>query len=116
MSSSAVIDMAEEACCTAVAAKPLEADGVAAAVPLPNALADPARLRLLPLVAPHADGEACVCDLQRAFDLSQPTISHHLGILHEAGPLREQRGVWVHHRVGSPVLSDLGASIGSAGR
>ena len=49
------------------------------------------RLRLLSLVASHADGEACVCDLNDAFDLSQPTISHHLKVLHEVGLLdREQ--------------------------
>ena len=49
------------------------------------ALADPVRLRLLSLVAAHADREACVCDLNNAFDLSQPTISHHMKVLHEAG-------------------------------
>ena len=59
--------------------------------PLLKALADPVRLRLLSLVASHADGEACVCDLNDAFDLSQPTISHHLKVLHEVGLLdREQ--------------------------
>ena len=55
--------------------------------PLLKALADPVRLRLLSLVASHADGEACVCDLNDAFDLSQPTISHHLKVLHEVGLL-----------------------------
>ena len=58
------------------------------------------RLRLLSLVASHADGEACVCDLNDAFDLSQPTISHHLKVLHEVGLLdRSKRGVWVYYRV-----------------
>ena len=67
--------------------------------PLLKALADPVRLRLLSLVASHADGEACVCDLNDAFDLSQPTISHHLKVLHEAGLLdRDKRGVWVYYR------------------
>ena len=52
------------------------------------------------LVASHEGGEACVCDLNDAFDLSQPTISHHLKVLHEAGLLdREKRGVWVYYRV-----------------
>ena len=71
-----------------------------AIAPLLKALADPVRLRLLSLVASHADGEACVCDLNDAFDLSQPTISHHLKVLHEAGLLdRSKRGVWVYYRV-----------------
>ena len=56
--------------------------------PLLKALADPVRLRLLSLVASHAGGEACVCDLNDAFDLSQPTISHHLKVLHEVGAAR----------------------------
>ena len=82
-----------------------------------KALADPARLRLLSLVASHEGGEACVCDLNDAFDLSQPTVSHHLKVLHGAGLLdREKRGVWVYYRVNGRALADLGALIGSAGR
>ena len=78
-----------------------------------KALADPVRLRLLSLVASHEGGEACVCNLQDAFDLSQPTISHHLKVLHSAGLLeREKRGVWVYYRVKPEALSDLGALIG----
>jgi ArsR family transcriptional regulator len=71
------------------------------------------RLRLLSLVASHADGEACVCDLNDAFDLSQPTISHHLKLLHEAGLLdRDKRGVWVYYRINAGVLSDLATLLG----
>jgi ArsR family transcriptional regulator len=67
--------------------------------PLLKALADPVRLRLMSLEASHSGGEACVCDLNDAFDLTQPTISHHLKVLHEAGLLeREKRGVWVYYR------------------
>ncbi len=81
--------------------------------PLVKALADPVRLRLLSLVASHGDGEACVCDLNDAFDLSQPTISHHLKLLHEAGLLdREKRGVWVYYRVNGGALSDLATLLG----
>ena len=59
------------------------------------------------------DGEACVCDLNDAFDLSQPTISHHLKVLHEAGLLdRDKRGVWVYYRVNSAALGDLAALLG----
>ncbi len=65
------------------------------------------------LVASHADGEACVCDLNDAFDLSQPTISHHLKLLHDAGLLdRDKRGVWFYYRVNTAVLSDLAGLLG----
>ena len=81
--------------------------------PMLKALADPVRLRLLSLVASHADGEACVCDLNDAFDLSQPTISHHLKLLHDAGLLdREKRGVWVYYRLNTAALGDLSALLG----
>ena len=78
-----------------------------------KALADPVRLRLLSLVASHRDGEACVCDLNDAFDLSQPTISHHLKVLHDVGLLdREKRGVWVYYRARTQALASLGTLIG----
>lgn len=79
-----------------------------------KALADPVRLRLLSLVASHASGEACVCDLTDAFELSQPTISHHLKVLHESGLLdREKRGVWVYYRARAEALDNLAALIGT---
>ncbi|MCP2160151.1 transcriptional regulator, ArsR family [Williamsia serinedens] len=63
-----------------------------------KALADPVRLRLLSLVASHEGGEACVCDISPTFDLSQPTISHHLKVLRSAGLLDcERRGTWVYY-------------------
>ena len=81
--------------------------------PLLKALADPVRLRLLSLVAAHTDGEACVCDLNDAFDLSQPTISHHLKVLHEVGLLdRSKRGVWVYYSIKRNALADIGALLG----
>ena len=108
---------ASAVCGTSLATQPLSASAAADVVPMLKALADPARLRLLSLVASHEGGEACVCDLLDAFDLSQPTISHHLKVLHAAGLLeREKRGVWVFYRVAAPALADLGALIGSAGR
>ena len=74
-------------------------DQAAQVVPLLKALADPVRLRLLSMVLSHDGAEACVCDLLPAFDLSQPTISHHLKVLHESGLLnREKRGVWVYYQ------------------
>lgn len=73
-----------------------------------KALGDPVRLRLLSLVASHADGEACVCDISGSFDLSQPTISHHLRILREAGLLEcERRATWVYYRVVPAALRQL---------
>ena len=97
--------------------EPLNADAAERIAPLLKALADPVRLRLLSLVASHADGEACVCDLNDAFDLSQPTISHHLKVLHESGLLdRDKRGVWVYYRIAPGSLADLGALIGGVAR
>src|SRR3954454_21435666 len=101
------------ACCAPLTKEPLSAAAAERIAPLLKAMADPGRLRLLSLVASHGDGEACVCDLNDAFDLSQPTISHHLKVLHEAGLLdREKRGVWVYYRVNSAALSDLAALLG----
>jgi ArsR family transcriptional regulator len=76
--------------------------------PLLKALADPVRLRLMSIVLSHEDGEACVCDLLPAFDLSQPTISHHLKVLHDAGLLdREKRGVWVYYQARPEAMAAM---------
>jgi ArsR family transcriptional regulator, arsenate/arsenite/antimonite-responsive transcriptional repressor len=100
-------------CCPPLSAEPLSADQAAQVAPLLKALAEPVRLRLMSLVASHPGGEACVCDLNEAFELSQPTISHHLKVLHEAGLLdREKRGVWVYYRARTEALASLGALIG----
>ena len=105
------------ACCSPLATQPLSPEQAERIARLLKALADPARLRLLSLVASHADGEACVCDLNDAFDLSQPTISHHLKVLHEVGLLdRTKRGVWVYYSIRADALADLGALIAGAGR
>ena len=101
-------------CCPPLSAEPLSQAQAEQVVPLLKALADPARLRLMSLVASHPGGEACVCDLNQAFDLSQPTISHHLKILHEAGLVaREKRGVWVYYRARTEALASLGTLIGN---
>jgi ArsR family transcriptional regulator len=105
------------ACCSPLTREPLSAEAAERIAPLVKAIADPVRLRLLSLVASHADGEACVCDLNDAFDLSQPTISHHLKLLHDAGLLdREKRGVWVYYRVDADALGDLAALLGGVTR
>jgi ArsR family transcriptional regulator len=105
------------ACCSPLTRKPLSTGQAERIAPLLKAMADPVRLRLLSLVASHADGEACVCDLADAFDLSQPTISHHLKVLHETGLLdRSKRGVWVYYRVRTEALADVAAMIGPPAR
>jgi ArsR family transcriptional regulator len=101
------------ACCAPLSQGPLSPAQAEQVAPLLKALADPVRLRLMSLVASHPGGEACVCDLSDAFDLSQPTISHHLKVLHESGLLdREKRGVWVYYRARAQPLASLGALIG----
>jgi ArsR family transcriptional regulator len=101
------------ACCSPLVSAPLTEETAARIAPLLKAIADPVRLRLLSLVAAHEGGEACVCDLNDAFDLSQPTISHHLKVLHDSGLLsRSKRGVWVYYRVQREALADLGVLLG----
>jgi ArsR family transcriptional regulator len=101
------------ACCSPLSAQPLSAEQAEQVVPLLKALADPVRLRLMSLVASHQGSEACVCELNDAFDLSQPTISHHMKVLHDAGLVdREKRGIWVYYRARPEALASLGALIG----
>lgn len=101
------------ACCAPLSAQPLTAEQAAQAVPLLKALADPVRLRLMSLVASRASGEACVCELTGAFGLSQPTISHHMQVLHKAGLVdRDKRGVWVYYRARPQALAAIGALVG----
>ena len=102
------------ACCSPLTSQPLSIEQARRVAPLLKALADPVRLRLLSLVASHEGGEACICDLNAAFDLSQPTISHHMKVLHEAGLVdRDKRGVWVYYRTRPQALASLGALIGA---
>jgi ArsR family transcriptional regulator len=115
MSKSLVLSPSQTvACCAPLAHQPLTQQQAEQVAPLLKALADPVRLRLMSLVASHEGGEACVCDLTDAFELSQPTISHHLKVLHECGLLdREKRGVWVYYRARTEALADLAALIGT---
>jgi ArsR family transcriptional regulator, arsenate/arsenite/antimonite-responsive transcriptional repressor len=104
------------ACCSPLVQEPLSSQQADQIAPLLKAIADPVRLRLLSLIASCQDGEACVCDLNDAFDLSQPTISHHLKVLNEVGLLdRTKRGVWVYYSVKPAALTDLAALIGGVG-
>ncbi|MFE9740843.1 ArsR/SmtB family transcription factor [Streptomyces sp. NPDC006477] len=99
------------ACCPPLVTAALserDADTMAAMF---KALADPVRLRLLSRVASHPSGEACVCDIADV-GVSQPTVSHHLKKLREAGLLTsERRGTWVYYRPAPGVLASLGAFL-----
>ena len=88
------------ACCEPItrdAISPANADSLSRTL---KALADPARIRLISMVAAHEGGEACVCDLTEPLGLSQPTVSHHLRILVDSGFLtRSKRGTWAYYRL-----------------
>ena len=87
-----------------------DADGIARTL---KALADPTRLRLLSIIAAHEGGEACVCDLTEPVGLSQPTVSHHLKVLTEAGFVtREKRGVWAYYTIAPDAVRRLTAHLG----
>ena len=109
-----VLDPAETAaCCSPLSVQALSMEQAEQVAPLLKALADPVRLRLMSLVASHPGGEVCACDLGGEFGLSQPTISHHLKVLHDAGLVdREKRGVWVYYRARTNALLSLSALIG----
>lgn len=87
-------------CCPGLLTTPLSQEEAVEPARVFKALGDPVRLRLLSMIASRADGEMCVCDLTPAFELSQPTISHHLKLLREAGLIAAQRrGTWVYYRL-----------------
>lgn len=82
-----------------------------------KALAEPTRLRLVSLIAGHDGAEACVCDLTAPVGLTQPTVSHHLKILVEAGLLeRAQRGKWAYYRLVPATLDALAGVFARTGR
>ena len=82
-----------------------------------KAIADPARLQLLSFIAAQPSGEACVCHLTEPLGLRQPTVSHHLKILHEAGLLgRERRGTWAYYRIVPERLAALREALASPPR
>lgn len=86
------------ACCPDLLTAPLDEGQAVELAKVFKALGDPVRLRLLSLIASRPGGEVCVCDLTPAFDLSQPTISHHLKLLRQAGLIDcERRGTWVYY-------------------
>ena len=87
-------------CCAPLLTTPIGPEAAQELSGLLKVLADPARLRILSTIAAHKDHEACVCEFPGLLSLSQPTVSHHLKVLQQAGFLeREQRGVWAYYRL-----------------
>jgi ArsR family transcriptional regulator, arsenate/arsenite/antimonite-responsive transcriptional repressor len=108
-----VVGVTAGACCAPLVCEPLNAAEADELAPLFKAIADPVRLRLLSLIACHEGGEACVCDLTGAFELTAPTISHHLKVLKQAGLIdSERRGTWVYYWINPAVLQRLSAILG----
>jgi ArsR family transcriptional regulator, arsenate/arsenite/antimonite-responsive transcriptional repressor len=107
-----VIEMATEPCCAPLAEAPLsDADANALATRL-KAVADPARLRLVSLVLASPGQEACICDLTEPLGLSQPTVSHHMKVLADAGLLvREKRGRWAYFRARPQAFEALAQAL-----
>ncbi|WP_107467626.1 ArsR/SmtB family transcription factor [Streptomyces sp. MA5143a] len=99
-------------CCPGLVTAPLDDVQAADLAKVFKALGDPVRLRLLSMIASRSGGEVCVCDLTPAFDLSQPTISHHLKLLRQAGLIDcERRGTWVYYWVLPTTLDRLSAFL-----
>ncbi|WP_282947895.1 ArsR/SmtB family transcription factor [Cellulomonas endometrii] len=102
------------ACCSPVTGTTMSAEDADRTARTLKALADPARLRLLSIIAAHEGGEACVCDLTEPVGLSQPTVSHHLKVLTEAGFVtREKRGVWAYYTLVPGAVEDLTGHLGT---
>jgi ArsR family transcriptional regulator, arsenate/arsenite/antimonite-responsive transcriptional repressor len=99
-------------CSIPLVREPLGESAAAGLARVFKALGDPVRLRLVSLIGAHQGGEVCVCELTDAFDLTQPTISHHLKVLREAGVITSQRrGTWVYYRLVPAVLDRMGALL-----
>jgi ArsR family transcriptional regulator len=102
------------ACCSPLTGSVLEPADAEALARVFKALGDPTRVRLLSLIAAHESGEACICDLTAPVGLSQPTVSHHMKQLADAGlVIREQRGKWAYYRIAPDRLNQLAATLTS---
>ncbi|QRY49893.1 ArsR/SmtB family transcription factor [Mycolicibacterium septicum] len=109
-------DPVDEACCPpgALLGEPLSAAEAADMAVKLKALADPVRLQLFSAIASHAGGEACVCDISVGLEVSQPTVSHHLKVLRDAGLLTSQRRAsWVYYAVVPDALASLAVLLGA---
>src|SRR5579864_9415720 len=102
------LPLAQDCCPVPLLREPLTAAQAADLARTLKALADPTRLRLVSMVAAHDGGEACVCDLTEPLGLTQPTVSHHLKILVEAGIFtRDKRGVWAYYALVPGAMNAL---------
>src|SRR5881396_2596876 len=100
---------AGERCCEPVVYPDVEAEQAARMAQVAKALGDPVRLQLVDVLRKHA-GKVCVCELVPLFDLSQPTVSHHLKVLREAGIVgSERRGLWAYYYVNPEAMEELSA-------
>jgi ArsR family transcriptional regulator len=105
-----------DACCTPLLGEPIDEGQAVELAEVLKALADPVRLRLVSIVANSDAGEVCACDLPAAVERSQPTVSHHLGLLVKAGVLeREQRGKWAWFRLRRDRLAELADALVNPG-
>ncbi|MET3808768.1 ArsR family transcriptional regulator [Nakamurella sp. UYEF19] len=106
------LSLTDVACCAPLTREPLSAETAAVLAQRLKAIADPTRLRLLSMVAAHEGAEACVCDLTEPLGLTQPTVSHHLKVLVDAGLLnRDKRGVWAYFALVPGALDSLAAVL-----
>jgi ArsR family transcriptional regulator, arsenate/arsenite/antimonite-responsive transcriptional repressor len=104
-------------CCAPLLRQPITTGQAAALARMLKALADPVRLQLVSMVAAHEGGEACVCELTGPLGLTQPTISHHLKILVDAGIFtRDKRGVWAYYALVPASLDALAAVLTPSAR
>ncbi|PVC99507.1 metalloregulator ArsR/SmtB family transcription factor [Streptomyces sp. CS147] len=104
-------------CCPTLLAAPLDEEQAVELAKVFKALGDPVRLRLLSMIASREGGEVCVCDLTPAFDLSQPTISHHLKLLRQAGLIDcERRSTWVYYWLLPGTVDKLAGVLTRPGR
>ena len=105
------------ACCSPLTGGVLKIVAAERLASMFKALADPARVKLVSLIAASDGGEACICDLTEPLGLSQPTVSHHMKMLVDVGLVsRDQRGKWAYYRVNDDVLETLAGALSPRGR
>jgi len=115
MTPSAALPVAVGACCSPVTGGALDDAAAAALAKVFKALGDPTRVRLVSLIAASPDSEACICDLTEPVGLSQPTVSHHMKLLADAGLIsRTQRGKWAYYRIVPEALAAAARALAPA--
>lgn len=106
------ISKPQATCCSSLLAGRLTPDEVSSLAAIFRVLGEPARLQMLSLIAAQPNREVCACDLVKQLELAQPTVSHHLKVMHEAGLLeRERRGTWIFYRILPEKLEILRSAL-----